>query len=98
MDAILNLQLANAEERGLLFNAKMAVRLGKFQQLQRDINKFAKSIKATPLKPAVLLEELLKIVRKYPLQTVEEDNQQTFILPYAVKEFKPEIIISESFS
>jgi superfamily II DNA/RNA helicase/HKD family nuclease len=97
LDAILNLQLANAEEKELLSNAKIAVRQGKFQQLQRDINKFAKTVKATPLKPALLLEELLKIVRKYPLQTEEENNQQTFILPYIVKEFKPEIIITESF-
>ena len=68
-DAIINLQLANAEETGLLLNAK----------------------------PAVLLDELLKIVRKYPLQATEENNSQAFILPYAVNEFKPEIIISESF-
>jgi superfamily II DNA or RNA helicase len=98
LDAILNLQLASSEEKELLLNAKMALRLGKFQQLQRDINKFTKTVKSTPLKPAVLLEELLKIIRKYPLQAAEEKNQQSFILPYVVKEFKPEIIISESFS
>jgi hypothetical protein len=97
LDAIINLQLANAEEKELLFSAKIAVRQGKFQQLQRDINRFAKAVKSAPLKPAVLLEELLKIVRRYPLQTVEEDNQQSFILPYVVKKFNPEIIISESF-
>jgi hypothetical protein len=98
LDAMLNLQLANLEEKELLLNAKMALRLGKFQQLQRDINKFTKTVKSTPLKPAVLLEELLKILRKYPLQATEEDNQQAFIAPYIAKEFNPEIIISESFN
>jgi superfamily II DNA/RNA helicase len=98
LDAIIGLQLANAEEKALLANVKMAVRQGKFQQLQRDINKFAKTVKSTPLKPAVLLEELLKIIRKYPLQTADDSNSQEFVLPYAIKEFKPEIIISESFT
>jgi hypothetical protein len=97
LDAIINIQLANTEEKELLLSAKIAVRQGKFQQLQRDINKFAKTVKSTPLKPAVLLEELLKIVRRYPLQTIEENNQQSFILPYMAKKFNPEIIISESF-
>jgi superfamily II DNA/RNA helicase len=97
LDAIINLQLANAEEKELLLSAKIAVRQGKFQQLQRDINKFAKAVKSASLKPAILLEELLKIVRRYPLQSIEEENQQSFILPYVVKKFNPEIIISESF-
>jgi superfamily II DNA or RNA helicase/HKD family nuclease len=96
LDAVINLQLANPEEKKLLFNAKMALRLGKFQQLQRDINKFTKMVKATPLKPAILLDELLKIIRKYPLQAIEEDTQS--VVPVSrIKGFKPEIIISESF-
>ncbi|MDR0604232.1 MAG: phospholipase D-like domain-containing protein [Bacteroidales bacterium] len=97
LDAIIGMQLADAEEKELLTNAKMAVRQGKFQQLQRDINEFAKKVKSIPLKPAKLLEELLEIIRKYPLQATEDDNPQEFVLPYVVKEFKPEIIISESF-
>jgi hypothetical protein len=97
LDAILSLQLANAEEKELLLNAKMAVRLGKFQQLQREINKFTKVVKATPLKPAVLLEELLKIIRKYPLLGIYESNIQSVSYTLQVKEIQPEIIISESF-
>ncbi|GHT60375.1 ATP-dependent helicase [Bacteroidia bacterium] len=96
LDAIINLQLANPEEKELLLNTKMALRLGKFQQLQRDINKFTKVVKATLLKPAVLLEELLKIIRKYPLQAIEDDTQ-SFVPVSLIKGFKPEIIISESF-
>jgi superfamily II DNA/RNA helicase/HKD family nuclease len=96
LDAIINLQLANSEEKELLHNAKMALRLGKFQQLQRDINKFTKVVKATPLKPAILLDELLKIIRKYPLQAIEEDAL-SFVPVSRIKGFRPEIIISESF-
>jgi superfamily II DNA/RNA helicase len=97
LEAVLNLQLANAEEKTLLLNAKTAVRQGKFQQLQRDINKFAKTTKATPLKPAVLLEAFLKVIQKYPIQGADEDNMQPANAVRQIKTLQPEIIISESF-
>ena len=97
LDALTNLQIANPEEKDLLQNAKVAIRLGKFQQLQRDVNKLAKAIKASPLKPAILLEEVIKILNKYPLQIIEDDTVQTSQPIFNLKEFKPEIIISESF-
>jgi hypothetical protein len=53
-------------------------------------------VKATPLKPAILLDELLKIIRKYPLQAIEEDTQ-SFVPVSMIKGFKPEIIISEIY-
>jgi SNF2 family DNA or RNA helicase len=97
LDAIISLQLANPEEKELLLNAKTAVHLGKFQQLQRDINKFIKAVKINSLKQAVLLEELLKVIRKYPLRGIDESNMQHANSALKVKEFQPEIIISESF-
>lgn len=97
LDALTNMQIANPEEKDLMQNAKTAIRLGKFQQLQRDVNKLAKAIKVAPLKPANLLEEVIKILNKYPLQVVEDDTIQTMQPIFNIKEFKPEIIISESF-
>lgn len=97
LDALTNMQIANSEEKDLMQNAKTAIRLGKFQQLQRDVNKLAKAIKVAPLKPANLLEEVIKILNKYPLQVVEDDTMQTMQPIFNIKEFKPEIIISESF-
>jgi hypothetical protein len=91
------MQIANPEERELMQNAKAAIRLGKFQQLQRDVNKLAKAIKVAPLKPANLLEEVIKLLNKYPLQVVEDDTMQMLQPIFNIKEFKPEIIISESF-
>ena len=98
LDAITNIQIANPQEKEILLNAKSAIRLGKFQNLQRDVNKLAKAVKAAPLKPAILLEEILKILHKYPLQAVEDDTMQGFQPIFNIKEFKPEIIISESFN
>lgn len=97
LDALTNMQIANPEEKELMQNAKTAIRLGKFQQLQRDVNKLAKAIKVAPLKPANLLEEVIKILNKYPLQVIEDDTMQTMQPIFNIKEFKPEIIISESF-
>ncbi len=97
LDALTNIQIANPAEKELLQNAKTAIRLGKFQQLQRDVNKLAKAIKVAPLKPAILLEEVIKILNKYPLQVVEDDTMQALQPIFNIKEFKPEIIISESF-
>jgi hypothetical protein len=81
-----------------LLNAKAAIRVGKFQNLQRDINKLAKTVKASPLKPAILLEEIIKVLNKYPLHAMEDDGMQTIQPIFNLKEFKPEIIISESFN
>lgn len=97
LDALTNIQIANPEEKDLLQNAKIAIRLGRFQQLQRDVNKLAKAIKVAPLKPAILLEEVVKILNKYPLQVEENDTMQMVQPIFNIKEFKPEIIISESF-
>lgn len=98
LDALTNIQIANPDEKELLLNAKAAIRLGKFQNLQRDINKLAKAIKASPLKPAILLEEVIKILNKYPLQVMEDDGMPTLQPIFNLKEFKPEVIISESFN
>ena len=97
LDALLNLQLVNAEEKELLLNAKTAVRLGKFQQLPRDINKLERSTKSTPLRPAVLLEEVIKIIRKYPIHAMDADIAQPEVPTTQTAERQPEIIISESF-
>jgi superfamily II DNA/RNA helicase len=97
LDAVINIQIANPQEKELLQHSKIAIRLGKFQNLQRDINKLAKAIKTTPLKPSILLEEVLKVLNKYPLQVVEDDAMQELQPIFNIKEFKPQIIISESF-
>jgi hypothetical protein len=97
LDALTNIQIANPQEKELLLNAKAAIRVGKFQNLQRDINKLAKAVKASPLKPAILLEEVIKVLNKYPLQAMEDEGMQSIQPIFNLKEFKPEIIISESF-
>jgi superfamily II DNA/RNA helicase len=97
LEAIANLTIVNIEEKELLLNAKEAIQLGKFQQLQRDINNFARTEKKNFVKPDVLLERLLKVIQKYPLQTELNDIKPDDV-SLIKNEFQPRIIISESFN
>lgn len=97
LDAMLNLHLADDEERMLIIKAKEALRQGRFQNLQRDINKFQRTLKKFPLKPAIILEKVLAILNEYPLVT-EDIASETPTLYKRGKLVNPEIIITESFS
>lgn len=97
LDAFLNLPFTGTNDKDLIILAKEAVRKGKFQNLQRDINKLQKAVKKTPLKPVLLLEKLISILKNYPLENEnEQSNAEVIVNP--IKVFNPEIIISESFS
>lgn len=95
LDALLELPFVSEEERALLIKAKEVIRQGRFQQLQRDINKLQRSVKKTPLKPAVILEKVMEILKSYPLHTTQPEDSAP--KPIIKKPLEPEIIISESF-
>lgn len=97
LDAMLNLGLTNEEEKDLLIKAKEALRQGRFQNLQRDINKFQRTLKKFPLKPAIILEKIIDILKAYPLMN-EEIEQEVEKKIVETKTLNPEIIITESFS
>lgn len=100
LDGFLSLDFMTNEERELIQKSQKAITSGKFQQLQRDVNKMRTATKKTPISPAVLLEKIIKVISNYPLEHIEifstiskKDTVEKF-----VKELNPEIIISESFS
>jgi len=97
LDAFLTFHFISNKEKEHILAAKQSIRIGKFQNLQRDINKLSKATKTNPVKPVILLEKLVDILNKYPLKLGEEDE---IILPFITitKDFKPDIIISESFN
>lgn len=96
LDAMLNLALANEEEILLINKAKEALRLGRFQNLQRDINKFQRNLKNFPLKPAIIFEKVIEILGSYPL--VSEENEILVEKKVVkIKALSPKIIITESF-
>jgi predicted nucleic acid-binding protein len=96
LDAIINLPLADDNEKLLLSQAKEAINLGKFQKLTKEVATLAKSLKKGSMIPTVQLETLLKIAKKYPLQSDEAENNEKTNTKNA-QNFAPEIIISESF-
>ena len=99
LDGFLGIPNITEQEIELINKAKRAITTGKFQQLQRDVNKLKTATQKTPVKPVVLLEQLIKFISAYPLEHVSDkltDKQtETFKMS---KDFMPEIIISESFN
>jgi HKD family nuclease/superfamily II DNA or RNA helicase len=98
LDAMMNLPFTNDEETQLIIIAKDAIRTGKFQNLQRDINKLKKAVAKSPLKPVIILERIIQILKSYPLKTEEEIDEHIDLRPVISKVLNPEIIITESFS
>lgn len=100
LDALVHAPNITDEEVDLIEKAKRAISTGKFQQLQRDINKLQNAVKKAPVKTVVLLERVMKIITSYPLEHIRLNNfeAQTISKEQYVKELIPEIIISESFN
>jgi hypothetical protein len=100
LDAFTNLPFINDEEKALIGLAKEAVRKGRFQNLQRDVNKLQRSQTKVKVQPTRLLENLMQLLGKYPLTQPEEALAFTapVVAPVASALVAPTIIISESFS
>lgn len=99
--ALHDMPVSSAKERALLTVAQRAVRVGKFQQLHRDLNKVQKAVKNTPVAPSVLLEKVMTLLGKYPITGEEEPAPLPPAEPVATGATGPrlpEIIISESFT
>ena len=71
--------------------------LGKFQQLQRDVNTLKKNVKKTPIKAVDLMDKLMKILSSYPIDESDTTDNRPSVTIKSFEKFKPEIIISESF-
>lgn len=97
LDAMLHLPFTNDSETQLIIIAKEAIRKGRFQNLQRDINKLQKAVKKAPLKPVIILEKVVGILNSYPLKQEEEEIYQE-VQVIKPRILNPEIIITESFS
>lgn len=98
LDGFLSFPFASDEELRLIKAAKQAIKLGKFQRLQRDVNKLKKNVKANPLKAVDLMDAMIKVINNYPVLQTEEEDQRPAISIKSYEKLKPEIIISESFT
>jgi len=98
LDGFMNLPFLGDPEKNLIKAAKNAIKLGRFQQLQRDVNNLKKNVKKTPLRPVELLDVLIKIIEKYPIDVNDNGDFKPTVTVKTFEKYKPEIIISESFS
>lgn len=99
LDGFLSVPEISEQEKKLIFKAKRAITTGRFQQLQRDVNKLQSSTKKVAIKPVLLLERLISVITQYPLESVGDNtNTQLTEMMKSGKEYSPEIIISESFN
>lgn len=96
LDGFLPLPFINEPEKRRILAAKHAIKMARFAKLQRVINDLAKSQKKIPVTPTVLVEKLMEILHRYPLDTEQEETLQP-VVSIRAAELKPEIIISESF-
>lgn len=82
-------------EEELLLLAKQAIMKGRFQNLQRDVNKIQKVSKEQNWAFVRKLEDTITVLKSYPLQKPDEETEeQTTVLAQSKL---PKIIISESF-
>ena len=92
------LPFINEPERKQILAAKNAVKLAKFAKLQRAVNDLAKSQGKMKLTSVALLDKLIEILSRYPLDAVFEATSLPLFAAQTPEELRPEIIISESFS
>jgi len=93
-------EFASESEKELLLEAKKAIEIGRFQKLPREINKLKKESLSKKLKRVKEFNEMMKIIRSYPLEEIKEelfDNEPKKRYKTPVNS-KPQIIISESFT
>ena len=98
LDGFLSFDFASDEDKRLIKAAKQAIKMGRFQKLQRDVNKLKKDAKGLRMKPLDLLDTMLEVIRKYPVMQSETDEENPLVSIRSFDKLKPEIIISESFT
>ena len=94
LDACSRVDFLNDLEKTNIESAKKAVRLAKFIELQREINRHKNLIKKAKLSINQTIDGLLKILKKYPIDNLKNINKTSM----NNQVLNPEIIISESFS
>ena len=92
-------EFASESEKELLLEAKKAIEIGRFQKLPREINIFKKESISKKFARVTEYNEILKIIKSYPLEEIKEEIFESEVPKIIVNPLsKPQIIISESFS
>tara|TARA_B110001452_G_C15240497_1_gene429496 strand:+ start:65 stop:3352 length:3288 start_codon:yes stop_codon:yes gene_type:complete len=98
LDGFLSFPFVSETEKQKIKAAKTAIKLAKFQKLQREVNALKRNAKKTKIKPVELLDAVIKIIDKYPIDTEDDETSTPIVTVKSFEKMKPEIIISESYS
>lgn len=98
LDGFLSFSFVSETEKQKIKAAKTAIKLAKFQKLQREVNALKRNAKKTKIKPVELLDAVIKIIDKYPIDTEDDETSTPIVTVKSFEKMKPEIIISESYS
>ncbi|WP_415374229.1 hypothetical protein [Patiriisocius sp. Uisw_017] len=98
LDGFLSFPFINKKERETIKAAKQAVKIAKFQKLQREINALKRNAKKDKIRPVDLLDAVIRIINKYPIDIKESNSASPIVSVKSFEKMKPEIIISESYS
>ena len=98
LDGFLSFPFVSETEKQKIKAAKTAIKLAKFQKLQREVNALKRNAKKTKIKPVELLDAIIKIIDKYPIDTEDDETSTPIVTVKSFEKMKPEIIISESYS
>ncbi|WPY97805.1 helicase-related protein [Christiangramia sp. OXR-203] len=91
-------EFVSKEDKELIELTKLAIKRGKFQKLPREINKLLKSIKDSGLTRSEVFENLIEILKSYPLDDVSKEIPEIKKSKTRQAVSTPNIILSESFS
>ena len=97
LDGFLTIPFITGTEKDKIKAAKTAIKMGKFQKLQREVNKLKRDTTKMKLKPGELVDALLRIIDSYPLASMMQENNPAISIK-SFDHYKPEIIISQSFA
>ena len=97
LDGFLKFPFISSEEKQKIKAAKQSIKLGKFQKLQREVNALKRNLKKTPLQPVEMLDAMLHIIEKYPIELDDTADDRPTVTIKSYNNLKPEIIISESY-
>lgn len=95
--AFLNMQEVSKEQKEIVKFAQQAIRVNKFNQLPKKVNRLGTKVKKTPMRIDIMIEKLFNILEEFPLKKEENIDSKTQALLPLIKGELPEIIISESF-
>lgn len=96
LDAFARLTTWSEDDIRLIRLAQEAIKQAVYQKLPRELNQLRKIAEKSKLRPAVIADKIIEILKTYPLREPRSEQIETTPGPTS-KADEPNIIISESF-